>query len=91
MAFLKVDFALVAMALWVGFCRSTFDILTQMFTRVHFPRIYIDASFTKQACGQILKQSSKGAKAEMFLSLCRIHKAFSSVILEGREECSVWL
>lgn len=30
-AFLKVDFAhlKMAMALWVGFCRNTFDILTQ--------------------------------------------------------------
>lgn len=42
----------------MGFCRIVVDILTQMFTRVHFPRTYIGASFTKQDCGQIFKQFS---------------------------------
>lgn len=60
-----------------------------MFTRVSFPGTYIGVSFTKQACGQRLKQFSNldslQAKAEMFLSFCGIHKASSSVILEGRE------
>lgn len=70
-----------------------YDILTQMFTRVHFPRIYIEVSFAKQACGQIIEKFSNleslGAKVEMLLFLCRIYKVFSSVILEGREECNI--
>lgn len=38
MAFLKVDFAPVAVALWVGFCRSAFDILTQTVYQGAFPQ-----------------------------------------------------